>query len=82
MKLNRQALLINTGMLIVFGLWGITSAGSFGLGLAFMNIALLNVILVVYYSIRKNRQAMQTCLLCAGISLLAGFSFCSSAFFH
>jgi hypothetical protein len=82
MKLNSQALFINAGILIVFGLCGLISAGSAGLGLAFVTIALLDVVLVVYYSIRKNRQAMQTCLLCAGISLLAGFSFCSSAFFH
>jgi len=56
------------------------SAGSLGLGLGFTAIALLDVLLVIYYGIRKNRQAMQTCLLCLGISLLAGFSFCSSVF--
>lgn len=82
MKLNRQALMINAGMLIVFGLWGMISAGSLGLGLAFTAIALLNVFLVIFFGIRKNRQAMQTCLLCVGISLLAGFSFCSAGFHY
>jgi len=56
------------------------SAGSLGLGLGFTAIALLDVLLVIYYGIRKNRQATQTCLLCIGIAMLAGFSFCSATF--
>ena len=80
MKIDKMVLLIN-GILFVISFLFMIQSGISGaaFGLAAMLIAVINLFLILIFSISGNRNAMLTSLIFAGVLFTIGFSVCSSS---
>jgi len=80
MKIDKTVLLIN-GILFVISFLFMIQSGISGaaFGLAAMLIAVLNLFLILIFSISGNRNAMMTSLIFAGVLFTIGFSVCSNS---
>ena len=80
MKIDKMVLLINGILFVVSFLFMIQSAISgAAFGLAAMLIAVINLFLILIFSISGNRNAMMTSLIFAGVLFTIGFSVCSNS---
>ncbi len=79
MKLHKDLLRINGFLVALFGIIGILTGGSVGLGAAFFIFGLLNIPVMLFNLITRNWLALKTGLLVSGVLLLIGFSICSSS---
>lgn len=79
MKLDKKFLYGNGAILLVLGVCGGTMAGSIGIGAALCLVAIFNLPFLGIYLVNKNWIAVKTCLLVIGVTLLVGFSICSTA---
>jgi hypothetical protein len=80
MKIDKSVLVIN-GILFGVSILFMISTGvsGAGLGLAALLIAVINLFLILIFSISGNRNAMLTSLIFAGVLFTIGFSVCSNS---
>ncbi len=80
MKIDKTVLIIN-GILFGVSFLLVIQSGISGtaFGLAAMIIAIINLFLILIFSISGNRNAMLTSLIFAGVLFTIGFSVCSNS---
>ena len=80
MKVDRSVLMIN-GILFGISFLFMTQTGINGaaFGLAALLIAVINLVLILVFSVSGKRNAMLTSLIFAGVLFTIGFSVCSNS---
>jgi hypothetical protein len=82
MKIEKSVLIIN-GIFSGVGLLFIAQSGfdASAFGLLAILLAFLNIILIIVYSVRGNRNGMLNALILAGVLFTIGYSICSNTHF-